>query len=88
MGDDWSRLGGAAERVAHFLGNRAYMRMEGGRCAALEAKIALKGGGVEYFCTIYERRPQVCRDLGRGSPECEGELARKRDGQEPKTRGI
>ena len=32
---------------------------------------------VEFFCTIYERRPQVCRDLARGSPECDGERALK-----------
>jgi Fe-S-cluster containining protein len=32
---------------------------------------------MDYFCTIYERRPQICRDLARGSPECEGERALK-----------
>src|ERR1051326_1001869 len=34
-GDDWTRLGETAERVAHFLGHRAYMRMIDGHCAAL-----------------------------------------------------
>lgn len=78
-GADWSRLGDEAERLAHFIGNRAYMRMAEGRCAALEPRRA-GDGATEYFCTVYARRPQVCRELGRGSPECEGELARKGDG--------
>lgn len=76
-GDDWARLGDAADRVAHFLGNRAYMRMnEAGRCAALEVR-ATADGAREFFCTVYARRPQVCRDLARGSPECEGERLAK-----------
>ncbi len=76
-GDDWERLADDTERVAHFIGNRAYMRMsERGHCGALEVR-ATADGAREFFCTIYERRPQVCRDLGRGSPECEGELALK-----------
>lgn len=75
-GDDWARLGDAAERLAHFLGHRAYMRMHDGHCAALEFRRAADGG-TEFFCTIYERRPQICRDLARGSPECAGERATK-----------
>ena len=75
-GDDWARLGPDAERVAHFIGHRAYLRMREGRCAAWVTR-AGPDGAAEYFCTIYERRPQVCRDLGRGSPECEAELALK-----------
>lgn len=76
-GADWERLGVEAERVAHFIGHRAYMRMgTGGRCAALDVRTTA-GGAREFFCTVYERRPQVCRDLARGSPECEGELSAK-----------
>lgn len=75
-GADWERLGVEAGRVAHFVGNRAYMRMRDGHCAALELRTAADGAR-EFFCTIYERRPQVCRDLARGSPECAGELATK-----------
>jgi Fe-S-cluster containining protein len=71
-GDDWSRLGEAAERVAHFIGHRAYMKMADGHCAALEIR-RVTGGAPEFFCTVYERRPQVCRDLARGSPQCGGE---------------
>ena len=75
-GDDWERLGVGAERVAHFIGHRAYMKMSGGHCAALDVRTAADGAR-EFFCTVYERRPQVCRDLARGSPECEGELLAK-----------
>lgn len=75
-GADWERLGVGVEGVAHFIGHRAYMRMRGGHCAALEVRPAADGSR-EFFCTVYERRPQVCRDLARGSPECEGELLAK-----------
>lgn len=76
-GADWERLGVDAERVAHFIGHRAYMRMsERGHCAALDVRLS-PDGAREFFCTIYEKRPQVCRDLGRGTPECEAELLRK-----------
>lgn len=75
-GDDWSRLGADAERLAHFVGHRAYMKMERGRCAALAVREHADGGR-EFFCTVYAARPQTCRDLARGSPECEGEIALK-----------
>lgn len=74
-GDDWSRLAGQAEAVAYFVGTRAYMRMEDGHCAALAVR--KNGGRSEYFCTIYEQRPQVCRDLARGSPQCDAEWEQK-----------
>jgi Fe-S-cluster containining protein len=77
-GADWERLGVEADRVAHFIGNRAYLRMSQGHCAALAVRPAADDPGArEFFCTIYEKRPRVCRDLERGSPECEGERATK-----------
>lgn len=75
-GDDWARLGDAAPKVAQFIGHRAYLRMHDGHCAALEIK-TLDDGRRDFFCTIYDRRPQICRDLARGSPECAGERASK-----------
>jgi len=84
-GDDWARLGEDAERVAHFAGrgNEAFMQMTDGHCAALSVQRLAENdgegaaGAPEFFCTIYERRPQICRDLARGSPECSGERAIK-----------
>ena len=75
-GDDWERLGADAGRLAHLSGHRAFMNMAAGHCAALEVR-ATAAGAPEFFCTAYERRPQICRDLARGSPECEAELSRK-----------
>jgi Fe-S-cluster containining protein len=48
------------------------MKMTESHCAALEIR---RGAAEqpEFFCTIYEQRPQVCRDLARGSPQCAGE---------------
>lgn len=75
-GEDWTRLGGKAEAVAHFIGHRAYMRMSHGHCAALAVR-GEAGGATEFFCTVYADRPQVCRDLARGSAECAAELEQK-----------
>lgn len=75
-GYDWDLLGADAERLAHFIGNRAFMKMAEGHCAALDIRRAA-GGDMEYFCTVYERRPTICHALGRGSPECLGELETK-----------
>lgn len=83
-GADWTRLGVDAERLAHFTGrgNEAYMKMTAGHCAALDIRPDASGQ-LEYFCTIYDRRPQICRDLARGSPECEGERAKSIEVQRP-----
>ena len=75
-GEDWTRLGAEAESVAQFIGHRAYMRMQEGHCAALALRRGADGGR-EFFCTVYDQRPQVCRDLARGSPACLGELTVK-----------
>lgn len=75
-GADWARLGPVADALAHFIGHRAYMRMRDGHCAALECRRDA-GGRVDYFCTVYEKRPQLCRDLERGSPACHAERTAK-----------
>jgi len=75
-GEDWARLEPNADRLAHFIGNRAFLRMTDGHCAALEIR-RRPDGQSDHFCTIYEQRPQICRDLARGSPECLGEIATK-----------
>jgi Fe-S-cluster containining protein len=47
--------------------------MHNGHCAALDVR-ATADGAKEFFCTIYERRPEICRDLGCGWAECEAEV--------------
>jgi Fe-S-cluster containining protein len=71
-GDDYERLGAAVEDLVHFVGNRAYMRLADGHCAAL--RIELEG---RFVCTVYETRPDACRDLERESLQCAGELFTK-----------
>lgn len=71
-GSDWSRLGSDAEVLAHFIGNQAYMQMKDQHCAALSLR-SNSDGSPDFFCTIYDRRPQICRDLEVESPACEGE---------------
>lgn len=80
-GDDYERLGDDAPRLVTFLGNQAFMRIEHdgaeppvGRCAAL----VVDADSGAYLCSIYERRPDVCRSLERGSPSCAGEHDAKR----------
>jgi hypothetical protein len=72
-GDDYARLGERAGELARFDGNRAYMRMTDGHCAALHVDPA-KG---QLVCTVYETRPQTCRELARGLGACLGEIATK-----------
>jgi Fe-S-cluster containining protein len=72
-GDDYARLGDDAERLVQFIGNQAFMRIDGGegtrRCAAL---VVDRASGT-FLCSVYERRPAICRELERGSGSCEGE---------------
>jgi Fe-S-cluster containining protein len=72
-GDDYSRLAERAEDLVWFDGTRAYMRMIDGHCAALR----IETGSGRFVCTAYAVRPQICRDLERGSSACQGELATK-----------
>ena len=72
-GDDHARLGERADELVWFDGNRAYMRMVDGHCGAL--RVQVHSG--EFVCDAYETRPQVCRDLARGSGACLGEIATK-----------
>ena len=73
-GDDHARLADDAERVTVFEGNRCYMRMTDGHCAAL----VLAPSG-EFFCSVYEHRPSVCRELARGSSACAAERELKQE---------
>jgi Fe-S-cluster containining protein len=79
-GDDHRRLGEEAEQLVEWIGNAAFMRLErvsGGPSKCIALTMDPKAG--TFGCSIYETRPQVCRDLARGSGECRGELATKGD---------
>lgn len=71
LGEDHARLGEAADRLCHFIGNRCFMRMEDGHCAAL---VVQEG---QFVCSVYAQRPEVCRALIAGSPACMAEITLK-----------
>jgi len=73
FGCDWDRMGDRARSLTEFIGNRCFMRIEDGRCAAL----LLDPVGKRFLCSIYEERPDCCRALDRGSGACLGELHTK-----------
>ena len=72
-GHDHARLAERAEELVWFDGNRAYMRMTEGHCGALTIE-PISG---RFFCSAYATRPEVCRELARGSGACRGELGAK-----------
>jgi len=73
---DWLRLGEDAAQWARTVGGQHYMRMEEGHCLALQVTTH-RGQPPVFFCAVYERRPQVCRDLARGKSACKVELQAK-----------
>jgi uncharacterized protein len=73
FGTDYERLDADAERLTHSIENRVYMRLSDGHCAAL--RVEPETG--RFLCGIYERRPDVCRWLERGSGYCRAERAEK-----------
>jgi Fe-S-cluster containining protein len=74
-GDDHARLAEHADELVRFDGNRAYMRMIDGHCAALRIEKKSR----RLVCSVYESRPEVCRELARGSSACRGEIAEKHE---------
>lgn len=74
-GADHARIGEQVDALTTFIGNRCYMKMLKGHCAALVIE-ALSG---RFVCSIYETRPAICRDLERESPACRGEIYEKAD---------
>lgn len=74
-GDDHARLGDQADELTTFEGNRCYMKMYDGHCAAL----VVDATSQRFVCSVYENRPKVCRELERGGPACHGERDAKRE---------
>jgi len=67
---DWPQLTTARDRgpdgpPAHMVTEDGYMHCHGDRCSALVGEVGGRTG-----CSIYERRPQVCRDCTIESPSC------------------
>jgi Fe-S-cluster containining protein len=74
-GSDWDRMDDRARSFTVFGENRCYMRIEDGRCAALEVD-AERG---TFFCAIYAMRPETCRSFERGSGTCRADYFEKGD---------
>jgi uncharacterized protein len=74
-GADLARLTGEEEALLMRVGDRAFMRLEDGHCAALRVDV----DRALWVCGIYARRPDVCRALERGSSSCKFEHDRKLD---------
>ena len=66
FGGDWDRMGDEARALTRFIGNRCYMRIHDGRCAALVIDPVAR----RFTCAIYEERPDCCRALEPGSGSC------------------
>jgi Fe-S-cluster containining protein len=73
FGCDWDRMDDHARSFTEFIGNRCYLRIEDGHCAALTIDPVER----RYLCAIYEQRPDACRALERGSGACRGERHEK-----------
>ena len=73
FGIDLDRMDDRAQALTHFIGNRCYMKMVKGHCAALE----VEPSSGRFVCSAYEQRPDVCRALERASPQCSAEIHEK-----------
>jgi len=74
-GADHARIGARVDELTHFEGNRCYLNMLDGHCAALVIDLTTS----QFVCSIYETRPDTCRDLERASDACRGEVHAKRE---------
>ena len=74
-GVDHDRLGELAESLTEFHGNKMFMKMVDGHCGALTYDTKQEA----YLCSIYEKRPDVCHWLERGSGQCAAERHEKSD---------
>ena len=70
--EDRARLATYPGVLVHEEAGGHYMVMRGGHCAALQVM------GGRFVCSVYSARPDVCRELERGSPECREERLLKK----------
>jgi Fe-S-cluster containining protein len=73
FGCDHDRMDDRARTFTEFRGNRCYMRVEGGRCAALVIDPIAR----RLTCAIYDARPDCCRSLERGGGSCRADRHEK-----------
>lgn len=67
--EDQDLLGAGVGPLTHEQEGQVYMRIgDGGYCAALDRSEGLAR------CSIYHRRPQLCREFQQGTPECRSVL--------------
>lgn len=59
-------MGEKSLSYVRFEGEDAFMRMEGGRCSALQVD---EEEGL-FTCAVYEERPEECRMFARLSQRC------------------
>ncbi len=71
---DAARLGADCAALTVSVGAARYVAMKDGHCAALSLELELGSTA----CTLYPRRPDVCRHLQRGSAQCRQAIARGR----------
>ncbi len=74
FGGDFDRMDDRARGYTHFIGNRCYLRLDEGHCAAL---VIEPGAAPRFTCAIYAMRPDACQALERGSGVCRGERHEK-----------
>lgn len=72
-GDDHARLAERSQELTVFHGNRCYMRMLDGHCAALQIEAG------RFVCGAYTTRPDACRNLTRGLGACQADFESKYD---------
>jgi Fe-S-cluster containining protein len=65
---DQEHLGARLEELTHEEAGQRYMRMHEGYCLALD-----RSGGASQ-CSIYDQRPELCREFHQGSSECRSVL--------------
>lgn len=75
FGCDLDRMDERSQALTHFIGNKCYMVMENGHCAALVIDPVAR----RFVCSIYEARPDCCRGLERGGSACRADLHEKSD---------
>ena len=66
--EDTARMTESDRQLTHWVKGRCFMRVTDHHCAAL----VLDGG--LFVCSIYERRPRLCREFPRGSAACRREI--------------